>query len=467
MSGMLGGIKVVLCAALVTSVLAASRRPATAAGGDSQLLTFDDPSGQIATAIANGAADEDNAFFASLGTNGRRCVTCHQPSDAWSITPAHVQARFAESDGADPIFASNDGSTCEGIVATSQAERLAAYGLLLDRGLIRVGLNVPSGAEFVIERVDDPNHCGPATTDASLYRRPLPSTNLRFLSAVMWDGRESSPTTTILQDLAHQAIDATLGHAQALQAPTPAQVGEIVGFETGLYTAQAFDARAGLLNAQHAAGGPVALERQPFFTAINDPVGFNPTGATFDPNVFTIFEYWGGLAGSPAGPRTESRLAVARGEAIFNTRPITISGVAGLNGERFATGVSLPGSFTGSCSVCHDAPNAGDHSVKAPLDIGVADPARAPYLPVYTLRNLTTHDTLRTTDPGRAMITGKWKDVGKFKGPILRGLAARAPYFHNGSAATLEEVVDFYDVRFNIGLSAQEKADLVAFLRAL
>jgi len=57
--------------------------------------------------------------------------------------------------------------------------------------------------------------------------------------------------------------------------------------------------------------------------------------------------------------------------------------------------------------------------------------------------------------------------VNRFKGPILRGLAARAPYFHNGFAATLPEVVDFYDSRFAIGFTAQEKSDLVAFLRAL
>ncbi len=50
---------------------------------------------------------------------------------------------------------------------------------------------------------------------------------------------------------------------------------------------------------------------------------------------------------------------------------------------------------------------------------------------------------------------------------MLRALAARAPYFHNGAAATLEEVVEFYDTRFGIGLSAGEKSDLVAFLRAL
>jgi cytochrome c peroxidase len=65
------------------------------------------------------------------------------------------------------------------------------------------------------------------------------------------------------------------------------------------------------------------------------------------------------------------------------------------------------------------------------------------------------------------LISGKWQDIGRFKGPTLRALAARPPYFHNGSAATLEEVVDFYDRRFIIGLTPQEKADLVAFLKAL
>jgi len=71
------------------------------------------------------------------------------------------------------------------------------------------------------------------------------------------------------------------------------------------------------------------------------------------------------------------------------------------------------------------------------------------------------------TDPGRALITGKWKDVGRFKGPMLRGLAGRAPYFHNGSAASLLDAVNFYDVRFGLGLTDEQKSDLVAFLRTL
>lgn len=73
----------------------------------------------------------------------------------------------------------------------------------------------------------------------------------------------------------------------------------------------------------------------------------------------------------------------------------------------------------------------------------------------------------KVTDAGKAMISGLCKDIGRFKGPILRGLASRAPYFHNGSAATLQDVVNFYDQRFAIGFTNQQKTDLVNFLNSL
>jgi cytochrome c peroxidase len=105
------------------------------------------------------------------------------------------------------------------------------------------------------------------------------------------------------------------------------------------------------------------------------------------------------------------------------------------------------------------------------LNIGVADLTNTldvSYLPVITLRLKTDpSQVVSTTDPGRALVTGQWADIGKFKGPILRGLAARAPYFHNGSATSLKEVIEFYDARFEMGLTDKEKADLVAFLSAL
>jgi cytochrome c peroxidase len=104
------------------------------------------------------------------------------------------------------------------------------------------------------------------------------------------------------------------------------------------------------------------------------------------------------------------------------------------------------------------------------LNIGVADvtsPLDVSYLPVFTLVNNATGATVQTTDPGRALITGKWADIGRVKGPILRGLASRAPYFHNASAGSLTDVIVFYDMRFNIGFTPQEKADLIAFLNSL
>jgi cytochrome c peroxidase len=157
-----------------------------------------------------------------------------------------------------------------------------------------------------------------------------------------------------------------------------------------------------------------------------------------------------------------ARRAVARGEALFNTKPILITTVKGLNDD---LGVAT---ILGSCTTCHDAPNAGNHSVPLPLDIGLTDAIRrTPDMPLYTLRNKTTGETVQTTDPGRALVTGQWKDIGRFKGPTLRALPARAPYFHNGFAKNLDEVVKFYNDRFNIGFTDQEKEDLIAFLKTL
>jgi len=53
------------------------------------------------------------------------------------------------------------------------------------------------------------------------------------------------------------------------------------------------------------------------------------------------------------------------------------------------------------------------------------------------------------------------------QGPDAPRPRPRAPYFHNGFAADLDAVVDFYDTRFGIGFTKQEKSDLITFLRSL
>jgi cytochrome c peroxidase len=87
--------------------------------------------------------------------------------------------------------------------------------------------------------------------------------------------------------------------------------------------------------------------------------------------------------------------------------------------------------------------------------------------PLYTLERLSDGETIQTTDPGKAFVTGKWSDMNRFKTPTLRGLSTRAPYFHNGIARTLRDVVRHYDAVQGFGFTAQEEDDLVAFLEAL
>ncbi len=422
------------------------------------------------------------AFFQSLGTNGRSCSTCHRAAEGFGISADEINLRFLLTQGTDPIFRTNDGSNCDtNIDVSSLVGRRNAYSLLISRGLIRIVLAPPAGAQFTVTSVHNPYGCN-STQTLSMYRRPLPTTNLRFLSTVMWDGRESAAQTgtqkitlatnpaDLLSDLAHQAIDATTIHAQGA-VPSTAQVQDIVNFEMALSSAQAYDYLAGSLNADGATGGPTAVDALPFYIGINDPLGNDKPGTTFNPAIFNLFSAWANLSPQNifSAIQNARRSSIARGETLFNSKPINITGVAGLNDVLGVT------SIAGTCGTCHSTPGVGDHSFPLPINIGVGDtnsPLDVSYLPVFTLTSNAAApggagQIKTTTDPGRALVTGLWADIGKLKGPILRGLAGRAPYFHNGSAQTLNDAVTFYNKRFLLGLTTQEQQDLVAFLGSL
>lgn len=97
-------------------------------------------------------------------------------------------------------------------------------------------------------------------------------------------------------------------------------------------------------------------------------------------------------------------------------------------------------------------------------------------------RNIGLFDGVTRNDPGRYKVTGDSADLGKFKVPGLRNVGVTAPYMHDGSFKTLEEVIEYYasplkfvsrpinldpEMRKEIKLSKQEKADLLAFLKSL
>jgi cytochrome c peroxidase len=449
------------------------------------LFPFLNFNGFSATNSTTGSVDLSGPFFQSLGTNGRSCVTCHAPSDGFGLSAADAKLRYLLTRGKDPLFAQFDGSTCPtGPINNS---------LVVNNGLIRIGIQLPpsttdpNAPQFTIAAVEDPYGCALTTNSegqqtASMYRRPLPTTNLGFLSTMMFDGRESLTyplnneqtfAANLNADLTQQAIDATLQHAQATQPPTATQLSQIVSFEMALNSAQLYDFFAGNLYGQSGSqGGPQFLPKQEqlYYPGMNDSLGGDPNGNPFNPNAFTIYTSW-------QNSRNRQQASIARGEQIFNSQPVTISDVPGLT-----TGTQQ---IVGTCTTCHDTPNVGNHSFPLPLDIGTGrslqyetDPniiaglqqLQQPVLPVFELvctQGTEAGQTFFTTDPGKALISGQCTDIGRIKGPILRSLASRAPYFHNGAAANLSQLVNFYNKRFQIGLTSQQMQDLINFLQTL
>lgn len=457
-----------LALAVAALTLPAATRSQTA--GPSNSIDANNGDGISRTMTTYRSFDQNNPFFQPLGTNGRACATCHPSNQGMMLTPDYATQVFNATQGLDPLFAAVDGANSPTADRSTLTARQANCSMLLTKGLFRIGLPLPASAEFTLQATDDPYHYS-SGSDLSCFRRPLPVTNLRFLASVMWDGRELKAGYSLIDALKSQIKDATLGHLQALTPPTDAQIAQIVDFETHLYTTQIYDNIAGHLDGRGREAGPEDLFRLPFFSGINDAFGLVHNRQPFDPNVFTFYEEWlpsnsnhHGPPHNPTNPNAQqlARQSIARGEKLFDTRQFVISGVAGLND------VTGRKQITGTCSSCHSAPSVGSNALPLLLNTGIADGSlRTADMPLYTLRNKKTGATLQTTDPGAAMTSGKWADIGKFKVPSLRGLETQSPYMHNGFSGELLDVLNFYDNRFSIGFSAQDKADIKAFLTTL
>jgi hypothetical protein len=196
--------------------------------------------------------------------------------------------------------------------------------------------------------------------------------------------------------------------------------------------------------------------------------------------VFRLFDAWkkpDAMAKELTPEQREFRASVARGNEVFMFRLFWIRDATHINS------IGLGNPIKRSCSTCHNVQMTGQDLAPGWVDVGTvnyptwteppvfSDKAELPVFKCTCNKDALPHPYLGrviyTNDPGRALITGKCVDIGSIVMGQLRGLAARAPYFSNGSAKNLRELVDFYDRRFDMKLTEQEKVDLVNFLSVL
>jgi len=404
---------------------------------------YDNASGQLRLLNKSGEVEtKGHPFFTALGSNGRACVTCHQPSTSMSLSRDLIRDRWAATNGKDPLFAAVDGSNCPDL----PQDKAESHSLLLERGVFRIALPWPpvTKPDFRIEVVRDPTGCNKNPASISVYRRPRVVANLQYIAlptgdTLMADGRERT--------LQSQATSAALIHEQASAAPSRAQLGLIEDFERQLFVAQQWDVFGGPLGEP---GGPSLLGADNLASGVAGTGAVPTTG-----NLAAAFGPWRNLSAPNLAVRQRAfRESVLRGVDLFASREFR-----------------LPDGKQGTCATCHRP------GISQAIDIGTTNLPTAkesPELPLFRITcdaSAPPHPqlgrTFLTQDPGRALITGKCADAGSIVMQQFRGLTARAPYFANGSARDLTELVDFFDRRFKIGLTDKEKQDLVNFLSAL
>ena len=451
-------------------------------------MTLDDPLGRLGVLNAEGPVEtKGNPFFEPLGTNGRACVTCHQPANAMSLSVDTIRERWRATRGKDPLFAAIDGSDNPSL----PQDRESSHALLLNRGLFRVGLPWPPAQnpepEFTIEPIRDPTGVNrdavwglrSAKPTISVFRRPRPATNLKYVLApdnglfnvklgvlLDKDPATGKPVSmNMMADaragtLAIQAESAFHDHQQGTGHLSQEQLNRIIAFESQIYAAQVWDKNAKDLVE---VGGPSALGPE---SLLREPAGILNSPAK---PVFLSFDRW--------NTDTAFRQSVARGNDIFLNRTFWVRDVAHINS------IGLGNPAKRSCAVCHNAVMSGMDRAPGWVDLGTSnfptwtepktenEPGQLPVFKLTCRADAKPHPFLGrviySSDPGRALITGKCADIGAITMGQFRGLAARAPYFSNGSAKNLMELVDYYDRRFDMRLTTREKEDLVNFLGVL
>lgn len=363
--------------------------------------------------------------FETFEGNDRTCGTCHRADSHFDLAPEDVEQAFAE-DPEDPLFRPVD----------ADVEGGDSYAFMREDGLVRV--HVALAPNVTVDEVDGVNvQVRPDGRYVVAMRRSTPtSINSALNDHLMWDGREGT-------DLVHQALSAAIDHAEVDdlgRLPTDSELGDIAFFQEQLFSSLALH--------QYAHGGD-------------------------DPVLPQVPESWTGAYAD----------SLRHGRTFFEDTPIT----------------SFDPEHRGLCGACHTGPmlnRTGHFNPGDPPDLPFAGNRTSEFnvrnLPSYTFRVALPQDlvmppgiplpippgtviapagtpiTLHTPDPGALVVDTDPTDgveaanpcisvlpcltsvltgsptVVFHRIPTLWGTARTAPYFHDNSAATFEEVVDHY-----------------------
>ena len=369
-------------------------------------------------AVSRGRAAFNDRTLNGLGGNGRSCADCHMPSENFQLSPGAAKARFEaleqnqrqrDAKADDPLFRPVDADDFR-----VNGDNATDFSNLVENGLVRVTMPLPLNVKLV-----DPI-TGAATDETSvdLWRAVMPIANVAITGpdSVLPIWPPGAPRVPIMgQDpngpnrmggyqhdgrfgtLAEQARGALFGHAQISVEPPQRMLDDLAAFEKTLFSSP----RVKLLADAILSGAAALPDPDPELNELEQQgkVVFNRACA----------QCHGGTL-HPSGSTPEAAIV----------RPIA--------------------RYHNIQTACPHATTDGDAPCPARLE-------RNARMYRITLAN-GTFQFATTSDPGRLLLTGQPADLQVMDVTQLRGISSTAPYFHNNSAATLEEVLDHYDAFF-------------------
>jgi hypothetical protein len=355
--------------------------------------------------------------FRRLGGNGRACATCHIPSAGFQLSPAIARVRWEalqahrdddDDEADDPLFRPVDADDFR-----TNGDDAHDFSNLVDNGLIRITMPLPVNVKLL-----DPV-TGAPTSEAfvDLWRAVIPVRNVAITGPdgvrPIWPPAPRTPIQgqdpvgpnphggyqhdARFGSLQEQARGALFAHAQITMEPPTQILDDLAAFQQTLFTSRRVERLADAI-----AKGSVPLP---------DP---DPPLNELERQGKTVFNracaqcHGGALHPSTSTPDATLIRPIVRYHNIQTACPRpTIGGF-----------VACPQRLTR---------NARTYRI--------------------TLANGTVQ-TVTTSDPGRLLLTGQPADLGVMDITPLHGIGRTAPYFHNNSAATLEDVLDHYDAFF-------------------